>query len=253
MQKKVYFKNQKNQRLTGALHLPRGQGPFPVVIICHGLSSNKDSNYRINLANGLNKLKISALRFDLSGHGQSQGKFEDVTVGQGIKDIQAAIKFVKSQKNLSKHQIGFWGTSLSGGQMPFVVTKDKAIKVGVVFSPAIDIPSARAKRWPKSVFLEWKRTGFIHYKRDLFLKYTFHLDCKKYIGYNLAPKIRIPVLVMQGDKDGTIPIAQVKKFFNLLKCEKKMVILKNAGHKITGSGYENKIIQLSLDWFKRYL
>src|SRR3990167_1508754 len=88
MQKKINIRNNQGQKLVGILNIPKGKPPFPAVIICHGLSSSKDSGYRKKINQFLEQFKIVALRFDLAGHGESQGKFAEVTVSQGIKNIE---------------------------------------------------------------------------------------------------------------------------------------------------------------------
>ena len=107
MQKKISFKNSKGQRLVGVLHIPSGKGPFPIVIICHGLGGTaKDSKNRIQLSKNLNKEKIAAFRFDFNGHGESQGRFADVTVSKGIDDLKSAIKFLKNNEPSSPDKKG---------------------------------------------------------------------------------------------------------------------------------------------------
>jgi len=253
MQKKINIRNNQGQKLVGILNIPKGKPPFPAVIICHGLSSSKDSGYRKKINQFLEQFKIVALRFDLAGHGESQGKFAEVTVSQGIKDIEAALKYLKSLEFIDKKRFGLMGVSLSGGQIPFIAAKDKSIKAVVLFAPAIDFPTIRLERWKKQKFEDWKRNGFIWYKPKMKLNYSFHLDSKKRVGYKIAPQIKAATLVIQGDKDDVVPLRYVKNFFSKLKSIKKLAVIKNGGHNITDMPYENQVINLTVSWFKKYL
>jgi len=252
MTKKVTFKNNKKQKLVGILNVPKGKPPFPAVVLCHGLSSNS-GGYRIKIAQQLRKLKIASLRFDLSGHGQSQGKFVDVTVSQGIKDIESAIKYLKDIKEVDHERIGLMGTSLSGVQAQFVASKDKKLKALVLFAPATDFLKLRLERWKKQKLEDWEKNGFIWYKPKMKLNYSFHLDSIKKNGFKVASKIKTPTLLIQGEKDDIVRVSMSKKFFSLLRCPKKLVIIKGGGHAVTGTFYEDRVVKLNVSWFKKYI
>lgn len=253
MSRKIRFKNNKGQGLVGILHTPQRKSQFPAVVVCHGLSSNKNSKYKKEMCRQLARLGIIGLRIDLSGHGESQGKFANVTVSQGIKDIGAAVKYLRSLKNVDQSRIGLWGNSLSGGEIPWVAVRHKSIKAVVVFAPAIDFPTIQLERWKKQRLDGWKKNGFIWYKPNIKLNYTFHQDSIKRVGYKVAPKILAATLVIQGEKDDTVPLKYVKKFFNKLRCVKKMIVIKNGRHQISKAPYEDRVVRLSVSWFKKYL
>lgn len=254
MSKTVTFKNQNNQKLVGILHMPRrGKGPYPAVVVGHGLSSSKDSTYRKDLCDRLARNEIVALRFDLAGHGDSQGKFRDVTVSQGIEDIKSAINFVKSLEEVDPSRIGIWGCSLSGNQAAYVAASDKKIKAIALFAPAIDFAEIAKLRWPQEIFNKWKKTGALNYKPGHTLNYSFHLDSVKRKAYKAADKIKAATLVIHGSKDDVVPVNQSKEFYKLLTCTKKLEIILNGDHRISRKPWKDRVVNKSVAWFHKYL
>ena len=58
MQEKVYFKTSSDINLCGILSNPTEGTENPVVILCHGFSTSKDSFTNVTLENLLNKANI---------------------------------------------------------------------------------------------------------------------------------------------------------------------------------------------------
>ena len=85
--KKIYFLNKNKEKLLGILHLP-DKKTKKLVIVCHGFASNKNSLWIPKLCNTLAKKGYTALRFDFSGNGQSEGKFENSNCEKEKQDLQ---------------------------------------------------------------------------------------------------------------------------------------------------------------------
>lgn len=65
--------------------------------MCHGSQSSKNSNSITGLAEILERNNLLGFRFDFYGHGESDGKFEDITTKELIDDIISAINYLKKQ------------------------------------------------------------------------------------------------------------------------------------------------------------
>src|SRR3989338_8213394 len=104
MQEGVFFVNNRGEKLSGTVH---GKGA-KAVILCHGFRSSKENN-----AAWAEKLSDSfaVLRFDFSGHGESDGELKDITLTRLLADMSAAIGFIASRGAKS---IGLAGHSLGG-------------------------------------------------------------------------------------------------------------------------------------------
>jgi len=222
MQNKLFFKNSKGNKLCGILSNPTSSKEKPIIILCHGFSSSKDSQTYIRLEKRLNDKGISTFRFDFFGHGESEGKFEDITISEAVDDVLNAIKFIR---DLDYKRSGLFGSSFGGMAAIIAASKTRDLFVLALKSPVSD------------------------YHGKII---TNEMDSKKNIGYKAAKKIKIPTLIVHGDKDKTVPIEQSKKTASLIKnC--KLEIIKGADHRYTNPKDFEKMIDLVTKFILRIL
>lgn len=63
----------------------------PIAIIMHGFTGNKEGRMLKLIADSLQNHGIASIRFDFNGHGQSEGRFEDMTVPNEIEDAKEGV------------------------------------------------------------------------------------------------------------------------------------------------------------------
>ena len=100
------FKNSKGLTLS-AIYEGEDKNA-PVVVMCHGYLSSKDSEKTTNLSQKLVTEGISAYRFDFLGCGESEGSPKDLTPEEGADDLKSAIK------DLGKSDLALYGSSFGG-------------------------------------------------------------------------------------------------------------------------------------------
>lgn len=228
--KKVYFNNSKGDKLCGVLTNPTEDKNKPIIILCHGFSTSKDSSTYTALAESFAKRNISTFRFDFFGHGESEGDFEKITISEAVDDILQAIEFIKKQ---GYKKIGLVGSSFGGISSIMATSKTKDLYVLALKSPVSNYVEKEEETKSKEELLEWKKKGFCIYvsgdggKHKL--NYTFFEDAKNNIGYKVAHKIKIPTLIVHGDKDLIVPYKQSVKIIKLME-NGKLHTVKGANH-----------------------
>lgn len=246
--KKIYFENSRGLRLSGILAKPRDKDKCPLVILCHGLWSNKYSNSIVDISKILLKNKIATLRFDFTGHGNSEGDIERITISQGVDDLNSALNYIKTLNWIDNSRVGLQGSSFSGIVVLAVASKNPWIKLLSLKSPVVDYIKIGSSQ---TDIKEWKKKGFAFFdslnKSISRLYYDFYEDAKKYHGYNYAKKIKIPCLVVHGDKDTTVPITQSKELVKILK-NSRLETIRGADHIYKGEFFE-KMVRLLSVWF----
>ena len=84
--------------LRGMLHVPDGrEGKLPFVILFHGFCDDRNEiNFvHTELSRRLCERGIASVRFDFAGSGESDGRFEDMTVSGEVADGMAILDYVK--------------------------------------------------------------------------------------------------------------------------------------------------------------
>jgi len=130
----VKFENNVDKiSLAGTLTLPKKEGVFPVVILISG-SGPQDRNEELMghkpflvLADHLTRKGIAVLRFDDRGTAESTGNFKTATSVDFARDVESAVKYLQTRKEINKKQIGLIGHSEGGIIAPMVAAASKDI------------------------------------------------------------------------------------------------------------------------------
>ena len=135
-QSKNFSINGDHGKLSAVLQTPDDKKNFPLVIICHGFTGNKNEKLLTTLADNLETRGIASIRFDFNGHGESEGDFQDMTVLNEIEDAKKVISYAKNLNgvtsvSLAGHSQGGVVASMTAGELGA-----KEIKSLVLLAPA---------------------------------------------------------------------------------------------------------------------
>jgi fermentation-respiration switch protein FrsA (DUF1100 family) len=130
----ITFENKKvGINLAGTLTLPNKEGVFPVVILISGSGpQNRDEELLghkpfLVLSDFLTKNGIAVLRYDDRGIAMSKGDFKTATSADFATDVESAIAYLKTRKEINKNKIGLIGHSEGGLIAPMVASKSKDV------------------------------------------------------------------------------------------------------------------------------
>jgi alpha/beta superfamily hydrolase len=128
------FQNVKeNFTLSGTLTLPKKEGKFPAVILITGSGpQNRDEELMghkpfLVLSDYLTKQGIAVLRYDDRGVGQSKGSFKNATTADFATDVESAVAYLKTRKEIIPSKIGLVGHSEGGNIAPMVAARNKDV------------------------------------------------------------------------------------------------------------------------------
>ncbi|MBX3042499.1 MAG: alpha/beta fold hydrolase [Candidatus Kapabacteria bacterium] len=114
--------------LAGTLTMPENGDNFPVVVMITGSGAqNRDEELLdhkpfLVISDYLTRNGIAVLRFDDRGYGESEGNHAVATSYDFSTDVQSAVKFLKSRKEINPKKIGLIGHSEGGVIAPIVAT-----------------------------------------------------------------------------------------------------------------------------------
>lgn len=131
----VAFTNSKTgDVLAGTLTLPRKTGLYPAVVLITGSGPlNRDEEVGgghkpfLVLADHLTRHGIAVLRFDDRGVGKSTGDFAKATSMDFADDVESAVEYLKTRKEIEASKIGLIGHSEGGTIAAIVASRSQDI------------------------------------------------------------------------------------------------------------------------------
>jgi dipeptidyl aminopeptidase/acylaminoacyl peptidase len=249
MQRRAEF-SVGNQKLVGDLHLPEGfEGPFPCVITSHGYKSHREGEKYFQIGHRFPLEGISVLRFDHRGAlgGESEGKFEDTTLTSRVEDLMAAIEFLTKIREIDPQRLGLVGSSL-GGRTVLALPKDERIKATVLLATPIGFSRLRIEMKG-----DLEQKGYYQYPDGSRIKKEFYEDLARHNLPEEVKKINCPLLIIHGDLDEQVPRHQAFVLYQNANPPKELRMIEGADHAFTETEKLNKVLDLIIDWFKRYL
>lgn len=235
--KKVFFKNKKGTKLAGILVSPEEY--TKTILFSCGIGAFKEEwlDWQYILA----EKGYRTLSFDYTGRGESEGKYEDTNLTVNLDDIQSALDFLDSETIV----IGF---SFGAQSALHLAARDKRVKCLVIMSGAHNIKDWTEGRRAKK---EIDRGTSLFSEQDRKLILNLFNDAEKYNTLEEIKKIKVPILIIHGEKDSQIPVRHAKEIYEVANEPKKLVILEGQDHSYMPREYK-KVFQLIMEWINRW-
>jgi hypothetical protein len=199
-------------KLVGDLYFPPNVKKSPAVLFLHGgknLINNRFEEWqKILCAAG-----FVSLSFHFRGVGKSEGKFEDGSLKNRLKDSLNALTFLRSQSIINIDKIAVEGSSMGGHIAARLIQKNPTIKVLILQSAAAYGTQTENKK------LNNNFTKEISKKNNWFNSPVFSI-LKTYCG---------KVLIIYGERDEVIPSGVMKGYKESIK-NGEYIIIKSGGH-----------------------
>jgi uncharacterized protein len=223
-------------RLSGTLVLPDGADRAAVLVHGGGVT-REEGGFFARLAAGLAESDIASLRFDLRGHGESEGRQEELTIAGILADIRAAIALVRSQ--VGTDRVTLLGTSFSGGICGYYATWHPTELTNLVMlNPLLnyrkrlidDKPYWNNRQISEDAGSELLNQGYLAHSptfklgRSL-LNEVFYLQPHTVLG-----NIHTPTLIVHGTKDTFIPVESSRWAVQQLRAEHSLIEVEGAQH-----------------------
>ena len=249
MEQHVTFSNGRGERLAGVLHSPQRAANGFGVILCHGMESSKESLKLIHLGDSLSWAGFTVLRFDFTGSGESSGEFACITCTRHVEDLEAAHGWLK-ERGLGP--AGVIGSSMGGTTALMYAGGAEGVAAVVTLAAPIDPRQLVERDFPPKAMALWRAQGFIEFNgRRLntdFLEEAMTIDVAEAVA-----RITCPVLVIHGDADATVPVAQGRALYAALSGEKALCILPGADHRFTRQEDREAALSRTEEWMARCL
>ena len=222
----LWIKN-GNRNIYGILNMPKdGRLKHPVAIIAHGF--NGTHHYGRNYFRPLEALGYACYTFDFpcgSVNSKSDPNTMNMSVVDEQRDLEAIVKYFRHRKDIDKKNIVVVGESQGGYVSAMTAAKrPKAISKVILAFPALCIPDNWNKRYPSVESIpDTTRLWNVPMGKRFFMELR-DINVFKEIG-----KYKGPVLIVQGDKDQVVSMADSQKAVEIYR-NARLHVIKGAGH-----------------------
>lgn len=217
------LKNPQGENLDYAFQSGGGSESRDLVILCHGVTGNKDRPLLVALADALQGAGIHSLRFSFSGNGASEGKFTDSTISKEVEDLNSVLDRLTSEG----YRLAYVGHSMGGAVGVIRASQDPRIEALVSLAGMV-----HTKDFAKREFGDVKPdAGFMWDEPTCPLSSAYVNDLTQIENVlEAGSKISVPWLLVHGTEDDVVPIKDSKDIYAKASCAKKLVEIAGSNH-----------------------
>lgn len=218
------LRNPAGERLDHVF-TPGRAGVRDIVVVGHGVTSHHDRPWLVQLCDDLHAVGIPSLRFSFAGNGASEGRFAESTITKEVSDLGAVIDALRG------HTIAYVGHSMGAAVGVLRAAEDERIRALVSLAGMV-----RVQQFMERCF------GALVPDHDLMFGKE---HCKLTTGFladaaavdnvlAAASRIRVPWLLVHGDADELVPLADSREAQAACELHPEIVVLAGADHRFQG-------------------
>ena len=218
------------------------------IVFLHGFMSDLEGEKPKAFLKYAKKNKLGFLAVEYSGHGKSSGEFTKGNISKWTNETRTMIKKIIKKNNfiLIGSSMGSW---ISLNQFKFFKKQIKGF-LGIGSAPEF-LERIMWKKFTKKMKVETIKKGIYNLKHGGYeypITYQLIKDGRKNKVLNKKINLKIPITMLHGSKDDTVPVIYSKKILKLFNnAKKKLLVVKNGDHSLFNKRLQKKIInELSL-------
>jgi putative redox protein len=213
------------------------------------MESNKESEKIVALAGSLSAKGLLALRFDFACANERSGRFEEITYSSEVEDLRAAFEFLL---RYPMQHIGIFGSSMGGTVALLFTAQEAQVACLVTLAAPVHPEKITQQLLSPHELRDWRKVGFLTYHGRR-INVTMLEDLEKIDVPKAATQIGCPSLVIHGDRDETVPVAEGHELFSLLPGTKRLVTIEGADHRFSDPDHSQTVRDRALEWFTTHL
>lgn len=232
--------------LVGDREEPFGE-IYDMAILMHGFTANRNTDLLRQIADNLRNENVASVRFDFNGHGESDGKFEDMTVTNEIADAKAILDYVRTDPHVRNiflvgHSQGGVVASMLAGLYPDVIKKV------VLMAPAAQLKDDALKGNTQGASYNPDHIPAVVPFKDRKLG-GFYLRIAQVLPiYEVSKRYSGPVSIIVGSNDQVVDPKYSQKYDQVYQ-NSKLNMIDHADHSFSGE-YKEKAAAIASDFLR---
>lgn len=233
----VTLRTLDGQHLAGTLVSPDSPASRAVVLVHGGGVTRDEGGFFTRLSAGLAESGIASLRFDLRGHGESEGRQEELTLATILNDIRVAVTCVREATGA--HEISLLGTSFSGGICAYYAAKcPSEISRLVLFNPQLDYKRRTIDNRPfwvgdqltDEAASQLTEHGYLSHSPTLKHGRAMYNEVFWLRPHEALGEIQAPALIVHGTQDTFVPVESSRAALPRFRAPCRLVEIEGAQH-----------------------
>jgi len=236
-----YYKISKTKKIR---YLSNYSAKNLYIIFLHGFMSDIEGEKPKVFLRFAKKNKLGFLAVEYSGHGKSSGEFTKGNISKWTYETRTLIKKIVKKNNfiLIGSSMGSW---ISLNQFKFFKKRIKGF-MGIGSAPEF-LEKIMWKKFTKKMKAETIKKGVYNLKHGGYeypITYQLIKDGRKNKILHKKINLKIPVTMIHGSKDDTVPVVYSKRVLKIFtNGRKKLLIIKNGDHSLFNKKLQKKILK----------
>ncbi len=202
-----------------------------LAILCPGYLHSKDYGHIVKLAESLSNRGYTVVSFDPIGTWESDGDISDYTISHYLIDIKNVLEHMKKNGNYTNILLG--GHSRGGAVSILFAVNEPSISevLGIMPSPLAPLPDERYTLWKKrGIERSFRAIPGKKEQKEFSVPFSYAEDRKKYNILEAVKKLKVPIVLVSGEKDTRVSTEDVEKIFKTATSPKVLIQIPKANH-----------------------
>jgi len=236
-----YYKISKTKKIR---YLSNYSAKNLYIVFLHGFMSDIEGEKPKIFLKFAKKNKLGFLAVEYSGHGKSSGEFTKGNISKWTYETKRVIKKVVKKNNfiLIGSSMGSW---ISLNQFKYFRKQIRGF-LGIGSAPEF-LEKIMWKKFTKKMKSETIKKGIYNLKHGGYeypITYQLIKDGRKNKILHRKINLKIPVTMVHGSKDDTVPVVFSKRVIKIFtNARKKLLVIKNGDHSLFNKKLQKKIIK----------